>query len=72
MHGQACKQFIFRSFDASTFNAMSFDENDFTCQCGGGKEDNNSKEFQISQFYWLFSCDVMALKGLIPEVGGTA
>ena len=37
----------------------------------GKKKDKNSQKFQISQFYWLFSdaCDVMAVKGLIPEVG---
>ena len=35
---------------------------------GGKKEDKNSKKFQISQFYCFFSCDAMAVKGLIPEV----
>ena len=34
------------------------------------REKKNAKEFQISQFYWLFSSDVMAVKGLIPNVDG--
>ena len=46
----------------STFNAMCFDENSFTCQCK--KEDRNSYGFQILHFYWLFSSDIMAVKGL--------
>ena len=33
---RAYKQYIFRSYDTSTFNAMCFDENPFTCQCEKG------------------------------------
>ena len=33
MHARTCKQYIFRSYNASTFNAMHFDENRFTCLC---------------------------------------
>ena len=28
------KQYIFRSYDTSTFSTMRSDENPFTCQCG--------------------------------------
>ena len=47
----------------STFIAMTFDENPFTCQYE--KEDKNAEGFQISQFYWSFLNDIMAVKGLI-------
>ena len=40
MHGRACKQYIFRSYNTYTFNAMRFDENPLTGQCE--KEDNNT------------------------------
>ena len=33
MHVRACKQYISRSYNTSTFNAMHFDESPFTCQC---------------------------------------
>ena len=33
MHGRACKQYTFRSYNASTFNAMRFDDNPLTRQC---------------------------------------
>ena len=42
---------------------MRFDENPFTYQ--SEKEDRKAEEFQISHFYWSFSSDVMAVKGLI-------
>ena len=62
MHGRACKQYIFRSYNTSTFNAMRFDENRLTRQCEN--EDRNSSGFQISHFYWSFSSDIIAVKGL--------
>ena len=64
MHGRACKRYILQSYgyDKSAFNAMSFDENPFTCHCQ--KEDKNAKGFQISQFYCRFSSNIMAVKGL--------
>ena len=62
MHGRDCKQYTSRSYNASTFNTISFDEFFFTYQCEKG--DKNAEEFQISQFYWLFSSDVMTVKGL--------
>ena len=46
----------------STFNAVCFDENPFTCQCG--KEDRNSTGIQMLHFYWSFSSDIMAVTGL--------
>ena len=39
MYGHACKKCIFRSYNTSTFNAMSFDENLFTCQCEEGDKE---------------------------------
>ena len=44
------------SYDASTFNAMILDENPFTCHA--------KKKTKMSQFYWLFSSDIVAVKGL--------
>ena len=32
IQGRACRQYIFRSYNTSTFNAMRFDESLFTCQ----------------------------------------
>ena len=32
MHGGTCKQYMFRSYNPSNFNAMRFDKNPFTCQ----------------------------------------
>ena len=61
MHGCACKQCIFWSYNTSTFNAMRFDENLFTCQCGRKKK---AYGFQISHFSWSFSSDIRAVKGL--------
>ena len=44
------------------FQYYVFDEDPFACQCE--KEDRNSLEFKIWHFYWSFSSDVMAVKGL--------
>ena len=66
MHTRACKQYIFRSYNTSTFNAMPFDGDPLTCRCE--EEDKKAEEFQISQLYWLFSIDMMAVKGLISTV----
>ena len=41
---------------------MCFDENPLTCQCE--KEDEKAEGFQMSHFYWSFSSDIMAIKGL--------
>ena len=60
VHGHPSKQSIFRLYITSTFGAMRFDENPFTCQC----ENKKAKGFRILQFYWLFSSDIMAVKGL--------
>ena len=62
MCGRTCKQYIVRSYSTSTFNGISFDENSFTFQCE--KEDKNAHGFKILQFYWSFSSETMAVKGL--------
>ena len=36
MQERAGKQYIFQSYNTSTFNALRFDENPFTCQCEKG------------------------------------
>ena len=58
MHERACKQYTFRSYNTSTLN-----ENPFTRQCEN--EDKKAEGFQISDFYWSVSGDIMAVKGLI-------
>ena len=65
MHGRAYKQYIFRSYISSTFNAVRFDENPFTRQCE--KEDKTAEGFEISYFNWSFSSDIRAVKGLTAE-----
>ena len=62
MHGGACKQSIFRSCNTSTFNAMCFDENPFTCQCE--KEKKRLKGFKFRTVIGRFQSDIMAVKGL--------
>ena len=57
---------MFGSYNIFTFKAMCFDENPFTCQCE--KENKKGIRFQISHFYWSFSSDTMAVKGLIKSV----
>ena len=64
MHGRGCKQHIFRSYDIY-FQCMCFDADPFTCQCK--KEDRNSKGFHILHFYWSFSSDIVAVKGLSTQ-----
>ena len=54
--------YIFRSYNTSTFNAMRLDKNTLKCQYI--KEDKKAERFQISHFYWSFSNDSMAVKGL--------
>ena len=63
VHRRACKQYMFLVLEhIYTFSAMRFGESPFTCQCEkGGK---NAEGFQTSHFYWSFSSDIMAVKGL--------
>ena len=61
MHGRACKQCIFRSYNIY-ISAIRFDENPFTCQCE--KEDKKAYGSQISHFYESFLNDIIAVKGL--------
>ena len=62
MHGRACKQYIFRSYNTSIFNS-AFDEDPFTCQCE--KEDKKAEGFEILHFYGSFSNGSMAVKELM-------
>ena len=41
---------------------MRCDQNPFTCQ--REKEDKKASRVQISRFYWSFSSDIVAVKGL--------
>ena len=62
MHGRAYKQYIFRSYDASTFSAMRFDENPLTWQCETRRQ-KRLKGFRFGSFVGRFS-DIKAVKGL--------
>ena len=50
----------------STFSAVRFDENPFTCQ--REKEDRNSYGFELLHCYWSLSSDNVEVKGLRPLV----
>ena len=52
----------FPVLNTSTFNAVRFDENPFKCQYE--KENKKAEGFHISHFYWSFSSENMAVKGL--------
>ena len=73
MHARTCKQYIFWSYGTPTFNGVLFDENPLTCSHAGAKkkekrkkkEEKNAEGFEILYFYWSFSSDIMAAKGLI-------
>ena len=62
MQRRALQTVSFQSYNTSTFNAMRFDETPLTCQCENG--DKKVSKLQILHFYWSFSSDVMAVKGL--------
>ena len=49
MDGRACKQYLFRSYNISTFNVIRFDENPFLCQC----EKDNKKALKVSNLALL-------------------
>ena len=51
--GRTCKQYIFQSRNTSTFNAMHFDENPFTCQCYKEGTHTKTEGFQIRPFIGL-------------------
>jgi len=50
MDGCACKQYIFRSYNTSTFNAVSLDENPLTSEC----EKENKKDLKFCTFNGRF------------------
>ena len=54
------ERYILWSYNTSIFDAMHFDENPFHMTVWKSKQ----KGFQISHFYWSFSSDDMAVKGL--------
>ena len=69
MHGRAYGEYIFWSHNTSTFNAVLFDNNPFTCHCR--QEDKKAWEFQILHFYWSFLSVIVTVKGLMcafPEL----
>ena len=51
-HIHACKQYIWWSYNKSTFNTVQFHRNLFTCSCEGRKK---SQWFQIWHFHGVFS-----------------
>ena len=48
---------------------MRFDKNSFACWCE--KEDEKASGSEIWHFYWPFSSDIMAVKGLKEEAAST-
>ena len=44
------------------FDKTKTNKKTLTCQCE--TEDKKAEEFQISLFYWSFSHDIVAVKGL--------
>ena len=62
MQVRACKQYIFHSYNTSTFSAVRLDVNPFTCLCQKRKQKN--LRVQISHFQSSFSSDIVAVKGL--------
>ena len=65
MHGHAYKQHILRSYNTSIFNAMRFDENPSRASA---KKKAKRLGFPILNFCWLFSSDIMAVKGLMTSL----
>ena len=65
---------MLQSHNKSNFNIAHFDKNPFICKTEQKREREREKEkavvFQISHFYWLFSSDVTAVKGLIGRKAG--
>ena len=59
---RAFKQYIFWSCNKYYFNSVHFCENLVTYYCE--KEKEKAKGSLISHFHWLFSNDIMAVKGL--------
>ena len=53
---------IFSGPVTSTFNVRRCDESPFTCQ--REKEDKKAQRFPMSHFYWSFSNNIVAVKGL--------
>ena len=53
MHERTYKQYIFRSYDTSTFNTVCFGENPFTCQCKK-KKDKEAYSFIFRTFSGSF------------------
>ena len=51
---------------ASTFHALHFCDYPFTCWYN--KENKEAEGFKTSHDYWLFSSDIMAVKGLSVQI----
>ena len=56
------KSTLFWFYSKSNFNFIRFDK--LFSQASEKKRNKKNKEFQISYFYWSFSSDVIAMKGL--------
>ena len=46
---------------------MCFDKSHFTCQCEKKVEKEEASGFKSSHFYWSFSSDIKAVKGLTGQ-----
>ena len=62
MRGYACKQYVFRSFNTPTFNAVHFDKNPYTC----ARVEKKTNGLSVSNFarYLSFSSGILVTKGL--------
>ena len=66
MHGRACRQYIFRSYNTSIFKATPFDE--ILSRADVKKRTEWLTGFKVCIFHWPFSRDIMAVKGLIKPI----
>ena len=62
MYGRTCKQYIFRSSNFYFQRCGVFLIN--LSHVSTTRRTKKAKEFKISRYYWLFSSEIMAVKGL--------
>ena len=60
MHGRAWEQYIFRSYNTYTFNAVCFDQTYFTCRC---EKENKKAETDN----WSLVSEIALTTGLCSE-----
>ena len=66
-HVQACKQYIWQSYNKSTISTLSpvhFDRNPFLCSCEGGEGLNDFRSGAFTGHFQSDGAESMAVKGL--------